>query len=235
MSLVIKQLSTTITDVTILQEVNFTVDTNEIVSIIGPSGAGKTTLLRCIAGLQPYTGSITSHNQPLDALPPQQRNLGFVDQHNALLPHLTIFDNIAYPLRIRKATKQEIAERVYSLLHTFGIANLATHYPPQLSGGEQQRVALARALIYNPTTLLLDEPFGALDAMRRYDIVQWFMNVQAEYTVPTLLVTHNIKEAQTISQRAICIVDGKLVADGSWEELAESANATVQQLLRRSL
>lgn len=235
MSLAIENCSVTIDKKTILSNVSFTIDATETITIIGSSGSGKTTLLRCIAGLQSYDGSITFNNQPFEKIPPEQRNIGFVDQRLNLFPHLTVFQNISYPLRIRKISKSEITERVHSLLEEFKIVHTATQLPQTLSGGEQQRVALARSLIYNPQLLLLDEPFGGLDALLRYDLIMWLKNILAKYHLPTLVVTHDIREAKALSKRAAVLLNGKIAAFDTWEALTSSPVVEVRNILSKTL
>lgn len=235
MSLDVKNCSVTIDKITILSDVFFSIDATETIAIIGSSGSGKTTLLRCIAGLQPYDGSITFNDQPFEKIPTEQRGIGFVDQRLNLFPHLTVFQNIAYPLRIRKISKSEIAERVNSLLEEFKIIHTAKQLPQTLSGGEQQRVALARSLIYNPQLLLLDEPFGGLDALLRYDLIMWLKNILVKYHLPTLLVTHDIREAQVLAKRAVILLNGKIAAFDTWEALTNSPIGEVRNLLSKTL
>lgn len=235
MSLTVKNCSVTIDQKSILNDVSFSINDIETVAIIGSSGSGKTTLLRCIAGLQEYTGSITFNDQPFEKIPPEQRAIGFVDQRLNLFPHLTVFQNIAYPLRIRKISKSEIAERVNNLLEEFKIVHTAKQLPQTLSGGEQQRVALARSLIYNPQLLLLDEPFGGLDALLRYDLIMWLKNILVKYHLPTLLVTHDIREARALSKRAVVLLSGKIAAYDTWEALTNSQIDEVRNLLSKAL
>ncbi len=203
--------------------------------MIGPSGAGKTTLLRCIAGLQPHTGTISLDKQPLDPIPVSQRQIGFVDQHLNLFPHLSAWQNIAYPLRVRQRPATEINERVFQLLKQFQIEHLARRLPPEMSGGEQQRVALARALIYEPRLLLLDEPFGALDALLRYDLLHWFKRWHEQQPITTLFVTHDLREARFISQRALVLINGRAAAFGPWSEIKNNPDSAVQALLKKTL
>lgn len=239
MSLDVNQCSTHINGRAILEAVSFTAQPGEPLAIIGPSGAGKTTLLRCIAGLQPYSGHITLNHQKLDNLPPEKRHIGLVDQRLNLFPHLTVFENVAYPLRLRRnqtgQTKTAITTAVHALLKEFQITDLAQRYPHEISGGEQQRVALARALIYQPQLLLLDEPFASLDAIRKYDIVHWFRQTVAHQSIPILFVTHDIREAQALANQALVLINGQVVAHGPWSTLTKNSHSQVQQLLTQQL
>lgn len=219
----------------ILNNVSFEVRAGETIAIIGPSGSGKTTLLRCIAGLQEHTGVIEFDAQRLDALPPEHRAIGMVDQRLNLFPHLTVFENIAYPLRIRKLPPNRIQEMVTSILKEFRIYHTRNQLPQTLSGGEQQRVALARSTIYSPKLLLLDEPFAGLDGLLRYDLVMWLKKILLQKTLPTLLVTHDIREAKTLSQRAIVLMNGSLVAFDTWTALEHSTIAPVREIVSKRL
>lgn len=233
--LAVNHLSVSINQQTILQDISFDLKKNELLSIIGPSGAGKSTLLHCIAGFQDYAGTITLNGIDLAAIPIQQRNIGLVEQHSTLLPHLTAFENIALPLQFRKLPKIEITKKVTALLEQFGINNLSARLPQQISGGEQQRVAIARALIYEPQLLLLDEPFGSLDALWRYDLLTWLKATLVEQPIPTLFVTHDQREARFISQQVLCLVNGSIGYFGAWNTIENSKNSAVQQLLAKSL
>lgn len=224
----IKHCSVQIEQRSILDNISCAVSSNEIISIIGPSGSGKTTLLRCIAGLQEYTGTITHDTET-------QRNIGFVDQHRNLFPHLTVLQNIAYPLKIRHLPTAEIELRILKIMHDFQIEHLAKQFPQNLSGGEQQRVAIARSLIYNPTILLLDEPFAGLDALLRYDFIHWLKQLLQKQPRPTLFVTHDLHEAKFMSQTVLCLIDGKIAAQGTWPELEQSTNPAVRALLTHQL
>jgi len=193
---------------TILEDVSFS--TEKTLAIIGPSGAGKTTLLRCVAGLQDYDGLIFFNNKNINAVATQKRNIGMVTQDLALFPHMSIFENIAFPLKIRKVSKKEISDKVNKILTKFQMQSLASRLPQEVSGGEQQRVALARAIIYKPDLLLLDEPFAQLDTMLRHDLLLWLKNILSEFDILTLFVTHNIKEAKFISDNFIFLAKGKI-------------------------
>lgn len=233
--LAVHNCSVNINQQTILQDITFSLEQNQILSVIGPSGAGKSTILRCLAGFQQYTGTITLNRTDLATVPIHQRNIGLVEQQSTLLPHLTVFENIALPLQFRKLTKPEIIRKVTDLLQRFGIAVLAQRLPQQISGGEQQRVAIARALIYQPSLLLLDEPFGALDALWRYDLLTWLKTTLAEQPIPTLFVTHDQREARFISSDVLCLVNGQIAYTGTWVNITATQNQAVQQLLAKTL
>ncbi|MBU0671161.1 MAG: ATP-binding cassette domain-containing protein [Patescibacteria group bacterium] len=182
----------------ILKNISFATEKN--LAIVGPSGSGKTTLLRCVAGLQDYQGSILFNDKKIDNTPTKNRNIGMVTQDLALFPHLSVFENIAFPLKIRKNNKQTISEKVNNILIRFRIKDLAERLPQEISGGEQQRTALARAIIYKPDLLLLDEPFAQLDAELRNDLLHWLKDVLNKEKILTLFVTHNIEEAEFIGE-----------------------------------
>lgn len=179
-------------------------------SIIGPSGSGKTSLLRCIAGLETYTGTITG------AAPNQ---LGYLEQHLTLFPQLTVTEQITYPLRIRHWAKVQIEQRVTELLKQCQLEHLADRYPHQLSGGEQRRAMLARVLSYHPTVLLCDEPFAAVDALTRVELVRWLKQLVSAQAMTVLYVTHDLAEAKFMSANASILEAGQIVAQGPWNEL----------------
>ena len=210
MVLDVRNCSVVIQQRIILNQISFTTHGQEVLSIIGPSGAGKTTLLRCLAGLQKHSGTIWLGKQRLDSVPTPKRQLGFVDQQLNLFPHLTVLENIAFPLRLRRWPKPAIADKVKAFAQTCDIAHCLDRLPQETSGGEQQRVALARALIYEPRLLLLDEPFGSLDAMLRFELMHWLQQLLRQYSVPTLFVTHDIREARFLSQRTLYLDQGKI-------------------------
>ncbi len=218
----------------ILNQVSFETLDNELLSIIGPSGTGKTTLLRCVAGLQKYEGNIKLDNQSIDNTPVTERDIGFVDQHANLFPHLNVFDNIAYPLKIRKQTNSQIEQAVTTLLKQYQIEYLAEQLPQDISGGEIQRVALARAVIYKPKILLLDEPFGALDSIKRYEMAQWLKKLISDQQVLSLFVTHNLKEAQFLSNRALYINNGKSIALNEWSALKASSDKHLHNMFNNA-
>src|SRR5689334_16760960 len=183
-------------DFAALDNVDFEVPAGSLTALLGPSGSGKSTLLRAIAGLdQPDTGTITINGRDVTQIPPQRRGIGFVFQHYAAFKHLTVRDNVAFGLKIRKRPKAEIKEKVDNLLEVVGLAGFQGRYPNQLSGGQRQRMALARALAVDPQVLLLDEPFGALDAKVREDLRAWLRRLHDEVHVTTVLVTHVTEEA----------------------------------------
>ncbi|MDX6644369.1 MAG: sulfate/thiosulfate transport system ATP-binding protein, partial [Miltoncostaeaceae bacterium] len=197
--------------------------------LLGPSGSGKSTLLRVIAGLeQPDLGEIRIGGVVATHLPPQQRGVGFVFQHYAAFKHLTVFKNVAFGLTIRRRPKEEIRSRVHELLSLVGLDGLAERYPSQLSGGQRQRMALARALAVKPSVLLLDEPFGALDARVRRELREWLRRLHEEVHVTTVLVTHDQEEAMEVADRIVLMNEGRIEQHGSPRDLYERpANAFV--------
>ena len=201
---------------TVLNDVSLTVKPGELLALLGPSGSGKTTLLRLIAGLdQPDRGKINIGDLDATARHPKERGVGFVFQHYALFRHMTVFENIAFSLRIRKVPKAEVKTRVAALLKLIQLETLASRYPAQLSGGQRQRVALARALASQPRVLLLDEPFGALDAVVRRDLRRWLRQLHDEMHITTIFVTHDQEEAFDLADRVVIMNAGKICQQGT--------------------
>lgn len=220
-------------DFAALDDVDFEVPSGSLTALLGPSGSGKSTLLRAIAGLdQPDTGTITINGRDVTNVPPQRRGIGFVFQHYAAFKHLTVRDNVAFGLKIRKRPKAEIAEKVDNLLEVVGLAGFQTRYPNQLSGGQRQRMALARALAVDPQVLLLDEPFGALDAKVREDLRAWLRRLHDEVEVTTVLVTHDQSEALDVADRIAVLNKGRIEQVGSPAQVYDApANAFVMSFL----
>jgi sulfate transport system ATP-binding protein len=220
-------------DFAALDNVDFVVPEGSLTALLGPSGSGKSTLLRAIAGLdQPDTGSITINGKDVTGVPPQKRGIGFVFQHYAAFKHLTVRDNVAFGLQIRKKPKAEIKDKVDNLLEVVGLAGFQTRYPNQLSGGQRQRMALARALAVDPEVLLLDEPFGALDAKVREDLRAWLRRLHDEVHVTTVLVTHDQAEALDVADRIAVLNKGRVEQVGSPTEVYDApANAFVMSFL----
>ena len=199
-----------------LDNVDFVVPKGSLTSLLGPSGSGKSTLLRAIAGLdQPDSGTIVINGRDVTHEPPQRRGIGFVFQHYAAFKHLTVRDNVAFGLKIRKKSKTEIKTKVDDLLEIVGLGGFRDRYPSQLSGGQRQRMALARALAIDPEVLLLDEPFGALDAKVREDLRLWLRRLHHEVHVTTVLVTHDQAEALDVSDRIAVLNKGRIEQVGS--------------------
>jgi sulfate/thiosulfate transport system ATP-binding protein len=216
-----------------LDNVDFEVPAGSLTALLGPSGSGKSTLLRAIAGLdQPDTGTITINGRDVTRVPPQRRDIGFVFQHYAAFKHMTVRDNIAFGLKIRRRPKAEIAEKVDDLLNIVGLSGFQGRYPNQLSGGQRQRMALARALAVDPQVLLLDEPFGALDAKVREDLRAWLRRLHDEVHVTTVLVTHDQAEALDVADRIAVLRDGRIEQVGSPTDVYDTpANAFVMSFL----
>jgi sulfate/thiosulfate transport system ATP-binding protein len=203
-------------DFVALDDIDFDVPDGSLTALLGPSGSGKSTLLRAIAGLdQPDSGTITIRGEDVTGVPPQRRGIGFVFQHYAAFKHLTVRDNVAFGLKIRKRPKAEVKEKVDNLLEIVGLAGFQTRYPNQLSGGQRQRMALARALAVEPDVLLLDEPFGALDAQVRKELRAWLRRLHDEVHVTTVFVTHDQEEAIEISDDVVVLAGGKIVQSGA--------------------
>jgi sulfate/thiosulfate transport system ATP-binding protein len=216
-----------------LNHVDFVVPKGSLTALLGPSGSGKSTLLRAIAGLdQPDSGSISINGRDVTRVPPQRRGIGFVFQHYAAFKHLTVRDNVAYGLKIRKRPKAEVKEKVDNLLEVVGLSGFQTRYPNQLSGGQRQRMALARALAVDPEVLLLDEPFGALDAKVREDLRAWLRRLHDEVHVTTVLVTHDQSEALDVADRIAVLNQGRIEQVGSPTDVYDApVNAFVMSFL----
>jgi ABC-type Fe3+/spermidine/putrescine transport system ATPase subunit len=205
-----------------VSEVNLTIEEGELFTLLGPSGCGKTTLLRLIAGFYaPDTGQILFDGQRVNDVPPNERGCGMVFQNFALWPHMTVFDNVAYGLKLRKVATADIAARVGAVFENVKLAGFGGRYPGQLSGGQQQRVALARALVLNPKILLLDEPLSNLDAKVRVQVRQEIRKLQQELGITTMYVTHDQEEALTLSDRIAVFNQGKVIQVGPPKELYE--------------
>ena len=203
-----------------LTDVTVDMPAGSLTALLGPSGGGKSTLLRIIAGLeQPDSGSIEIDGSDFTSLPPQQRNVGFVFQHYAAFKHMTVRGNVAFGLEIRKRPKREIKARVDELLALVHLTQFADRYPSQLSGGQRQRMALARALAVEPQVLLLDEPFGALDAKVRKELRDWLRRLHDEVHVTTVFVTNDQEEAMEVADEIVVINNGAVEQIGTPDQL----------------
>jgi sulfate/thiosulfate transport system ATP-binding protein len=220
-------------DFAALDNIDFEVPAGSLTALLGPSGSGKSTLLRAIAGLdQPDSGTITINGRDVTDVPPQKRGIGFVFQHYAAFKHLTVRENVAFGLKIRKRPKSEIKDKVDNLLEVVGLAGFQTRYPNQLSGGQRQRMALARALAVDPQVLLLDEPFGALDAKVREDLRAWLRRLHDDVHVTTVLVTHDQQEALDVADRIAVLNKGRIEQVGTPTDVYDApANAFVMSFL----
>lgn len=205
-----------------VDEISLHVDEGEFLTLLGPSGSGKTTTLMMIAGFElPTAGKIFIRGKDVMMVPPHERNIGMVFQNYALFPHMTVSNNVAFPLKMRKLSKKEIAQRVGRVLEIVKLPGFENRLPRQLSGGQQQRVALARALIYDPPLLLMDEPLGALDKKLREHMQIEIRNLQRELIITSLYVTHDQQEALTMSDRIAVFDQGKIQQVGTPDELYE--------------
>jgi sulfate transport system ATP-binding protein len=237
MSIQIRNINKRFGNFQALRDVSLDIDTGELVALLGPSGCGKTTLLRIIAGLEtPDTGSVQVAGEDTTAMAVQQRRVGFVFQHYALFRHMTVFDNVAFGLRVRprrdRPPEPEIKRRVHQLLNLVQLDWLGDRYPNQLSGGQRQRIALARALAVEPRVLLLDEPFGALDAKVRKELRRWLRRLHDELHVTSVFVTHDQEEALEVADRVVVLNAGQIEQIGTPEEVyAQPANAFVYGFL----
>lgn len=207
-----------------LNDVSLDIPSGELVALLGPSGCGKTTLLRIIAGLEtPDSGNIYFHGTDATERQVQEREVGFVFQHYALFRHMTVFENVAFGLRVRpkstRPSETEIKRRVHELLELVQLDWLADRYPPQLSGGQRQRIALARALAVEPKVLLLDEPFGALDAKVRKELRRWLRRLHDELHITSIFVTHDQEEALEVADKVVVINKGKIEQIGTPQEV----------------
>ncbi|HBM3141454.1 TPA: ABC transporter ATP-binding protein [Klebsiella oxytoca] len=222
----VENLHLTYGDNPVLKGVSMELRRGEVVSLLGPSGSGKTTLLRAVAGLEkPTSGTIAIgktrvyDGNPRSEIPAEERNLGLVFQSYALWSHKTVFENVAYPLRLRKVAAAEIKQRVQSVLDQLGLGHLGNRHPHQLSGGQQQRVAIGRALVYNPPVILLDEPLSNLDAKLREEARVFLRELIVKLGLSALMVTHDQNEAMAISDRILLLNNGVIEQQGTPQEM----------------
>lgn len=220
-------------DFVALDDVTVTLPTGQLTALLGPSGGGKSTLLRVIAGLESAdSGTISIEGREATHLPPQKRNVGFVFQHYAVFKHMTVAKNVAFGLEIRKRPKPDVQRRVEELLELVHLSQFSHRLPSQLSGGQRQRMALARALAVEPTVLLLDEPFGALDAKVRKELRDWLRRLHDEVHVTTVFVTHDQEEALEVADEIVVINEGRVEQVGTPDQLYdEPANDFVMGFL----
>ena len=210
-------------DFVALDDVSVVVPEGSLTALLGPSGGGKSTLLRVIAGLEtPDEGVVLIEGENMTGVTPQERGIGFVFQHYAAFKHMTVRKNVAFGLTIRKRPKSEIAQRVDELLELVGLRQFGDRYPSELSGGQRQRMALARALAVEPPVLLLDEPFGALDARVREELRAWLRRLHDQMHVTTLFVTHDQEEAMELADQIVVVSHGRVEQAGTPAELYDS-------------
>jgi sulfate transport system ATP-binding protein len=233
MSITVRNIAKRFGDFKALDDVSLTVPGGSLLALLGPSGSGKTTLLRIIAGLEiADSGSVLCQDEDVTRVGARERNVGFVFQHYALFRHMNVFENIAFGMRVRKVAKKAIHERVTELLHLVRLEGLERRYPAQLSGGQRQRVALARALAIQPKVLLLDEPFGALDAKVRQELRGWLRRLHDEIHLTSVFVTHDQEEAFEVADRVVVMNQGRIEQSGAPEEVFNHpANAFVMDFL----
>ena len=213
-------VSKSFADFAALTQVSVDIPTGSLTALLGPSGGGKSTLLRIIAGLEvPDSGTIEIGGADATQLSPQHRNVGFVFRHYAAFKHMTVAANVGFGLKIRKRPKAEINKRVNELLELVHLEHFAGRYPAQLSGGQRQRMALARALAVEPQVLLLDEPFGALDAQVRKELRAWLRRLHDEVRVTTVFVTHDQEEAMEVADTIVVMADGQVRQVGTPDDL----------------
>jgi len=229
MSVEVRNVTKKFGQFTALERVSLKVESGELVALLGPSGSGKTTLLRIIAGLEfpdPGEAQVRFYGEDVTMIPASQRKAGFAFQHYALFRHLNVFENIAFGLRVRPRTTRpaeaEIRARVEKLLRLIQLEPLARRFPSQLSGGQRQRVSLARALAVEPKVLLLDEPFGALDAKVRKELRRWLRKLHEEIHITTLFVTHDQEEALEVADRVAILRDGRIEQIGTPEDIYDN-------------
>jgi sulfate/thiosulfate transport system ATP-binding protein len=222
MSIAVSGLTKSFGSFKALDNVSLEIEGGSLVALLGPSGSGKTTLLRIIAGLEtPTAGAVAYAGEDVTHQAARERNVGFVFQHYALFRHMTVFENIAFGLRVRKKNNADVAKKVRELLHLVRLERMEHRYPSQLSGGQRQRVALARALAIEPKVLLLDEPFGALDAKVRQELRGWLRRLHDEIHTTSVLVTHDQEEAFEVADRVVVMNHGRIEQVGSPIEVFE--------------
>jgi sulfate transport system ATP-binding protein len=232
-SIELKKVTKQFGEVAAVSNVSFSVKEGELMALLGPSGGGKTTVLRMIAGLEvPTSGDVFIRGQRVNDLSVQQRNIGFVFQNYALFKNMNVYKNVAFGLKIKKWKRAAIKARIAELLDLFGLAGLEKRYPHQLSGGQRQRVAIARALAPKPSVLLLDEPFGAVDAKIRQELREWLVTLHHDLNVTTIFVTHDQEEAMEVANRIVIFSRGRLEQVGAPREVYEQpANEFVARFI----
>jgi len=222
MSIVVENATKKFGDFVALDDVSIEVRDGSLTALLGPSGSGKSTLLRAIAGLEELdSGRVLISGRDMTKTPVQDRGVGFCFQHYAAFKHMTVAQNVAFGLSIQKRPKADISDRVIELLELVHLQGLADRYPSQLSGGQRQRMALARALAVEPKVLLLDEPFGALDAKVRKELRTWLRRLHDEVHVTTIFVTHDQEEAMDVAEQIVVVNDGKVEQTGPPRDLYE--------------
>jgi sulfate transport system ATP-binding protein len=233
MSIELKNVTKKFGDVTAVRNVSFSVQEGELMALLGPSGGGKTTVLRMIAGLEmPTSGDVLIRGQRMNDVSVRQRNIGFVFQNYALFKNMNVFKNIAFGLKIKKWKRADRKARIQELMDLFGLQGLEHRYPHQLSGGQRQRVAIARALAPKPSVLLLDEPFGAVDAKIRQELREWLVTLHTELNVTTIFVTHDQEEALEVANRIVIFSRGSLEQVGAPREVYDQpANEFVARFI----
>ncbi|HAJ32121.1 MAG TPA: polyamine ABC transporter ATP-binding protein [Candidatus Atribacteria bacterium] len=203
-----------------VQGITFEASEGKVLSLLGPSGCGKTTTLRCIAGFEnPDQGEIYLDNRKITTIPPEKRGIGMIFQNYALWPHMTVYENLAFSLQIRKVPKNEITKKVKKILNMVQLEGYENRYPRQMSGGQQQRIAMARALVFEPEIMLLDEPLSNLDAKLREEMRFQFTELQKSLGITAVYVTHDQAEALVISDKIVILDQGKIVQSGSPKEI----------------
>jgi sulfate/thiosulfate transport system ATP-binding protein len=222
MSILVRNATRRFGDFTALDDVSVEIPSGSLTALLGPSGSGKSTLLRVIAGLErPDGGTVEIDGRDATSLPPQRRGVGFVFQHYAAFKHMTVRENVAFGLKVARRPRAEIKARVAELLELVQLPGLADRYPSQLSGGQRQRMALARSLAVQPSVLLLDEPFGALDARVRKELRAWLRHLHDEVHVTTVFVTHDQEEAMEVADRIVVMNHGRVEQVGGPRDLYE--------------
>ena len=222
MSILVRHATRRFGNFTALDDVSVEIPSGSLTALLGPSGSGKSTLLRVIAGLErPDAGTVEIDGRDATGLPPQRRGVGFVFQHYAAFKHMTVRENVAFGLKVARRPKAEIRARVKELLELVQLPGLAERYPSQLSGGQRQRMALARSLAVQPSVLLLDEPFGALDARVRKELRAWLRHLHDEVHVTTVFVTHDQEEAMEVADRIVVMNHGQVEQVGGPRDLYE--------------
>ncbi len=233
MSILAQNISKSFGSTKVLDDVTVEAPSGSLVALLGPSGSGKTTLLRIVAGLEtPDAGTVQFEQDDITNRSPRDRNMGFVFQHYALFKHMTVFENVAFGLRVRKWSEAKIRDRVRELLHLVRLDEMAERFPSQLSGGQKQRIALVRALAPEPKVILLDEPFGALDAKVREELRTWLRKFHDQFHVTSLFVTHDQSEALDVADKIVLMNKGRIEQAGTPEEVFDHpANEFVMDFL----